>query len=217
MKFNLYGLLIGLAILLSIEVAKKAKTRKITEEEIERTAWLVVAGGILGARIYHVLDHIDYYLQNPGLILAVWQGGLGIWGAIWGGLLTVWVLKKINKISNLVNTLDLAGLVLPLAQSIGRWGNYFNGELWGKNGEPIFLFESILSVLLFIVLWKWQDKFKPGQLFGAYLSGYGGIRLFLELWRAPVDQWWLDSTPVFLLFPIVSILIGQLITWRRRF
>jgi phosphatidylglycerol:prolipoprotein diacylglycerol transferase len=214
MRFNVYGFLIALGIFVALEIAKRSKIRTIEVEELERKTFWIVLAGIIGARIYHVLDLSDYYLANLGSVFKVWEGGLGIWGALIGGISAAVLLFREKK--QLINLLDLAGLGLPLAQAIGRWGNYFNQEIVGVAGFPLYLSESILNLVLFGCLYKYSEKSKPGKTFGFYLIGYGSIRLFLEFFRQANDQWWIGTWPIFALFPMVAIITGFYFTWRKQ-
>ena len=127
-----YGIFMLAAISASFFVLLKiAKHFSITREQVwDMTLWLVL-GGIVGARVYEVL-FVDpaYYFSYPSAIIKIWNGGLAIHGAWLGGLVVVWFYAKKYKL-NFLKILDALSLVLPLGQTIGRWGNYFNQELYG--------------------------------------------------------------------------------------
>lgn len=139
-----------------------------------------IISGVVGARLYHVVHLWNYYGNNPIKIFEIWNGGLGIFGALIGGLLGTVIYLKIKR-QNIPEWLDIVGLVLPLGQTIGRWGNFFNHELY-----PYFLYESALDFLLFLVLFlrhstmKTSASSKPGRTFALYLLGYSTIRFLLE-------------------------------------
>lgn len=170
-----YGLFIVLGVLAALTIAiYLAKFYGIkTDTIIDLALWLVV-GGVIGARIYAVFLAWPYFLAHPMDIIKIWQGGLAIHGAIMGGLIALWLFTK--KYQH--DFWQLAGIivtVLPLAQAIGRWGNYFNQELFGGPTNlpwglpidiahrpwqylnygyfhPTFLYESIGNLLIFIIL-----------------------------------------------------------------
>jgi len=170
-----YGLFIVLGALTAILVIfKLADYYKIRRETIIDLAFWLIIGGIIGARIYHVLLEIPYYLKHPLDIFKIWQGGLAIHGGILAGLIVIWIFSKKHQ----HNFWLLTSLVVPglaLAQAIGRWGNYFNQELFGKPTNlswgipidlmnrpvnytsyqffhPAFLYESIGNFLIFLIL-----------------------------------------------------------------
>jgi phosphatidylglycerol:prolipoprotein diacylglycerol transferase len=166
---------------------------------------VVILSGILGARLYYVLLSLPYFLKNPAEIFAIWDGGISIQGGILFGVLAGLVYSKIKKVSFLVLA-DALIPALPLAQAIGRWGNYFNQEAFGAptnlpwglyiepkfrplefiNNEyfhPTFLYESILNLIIFIVLFVLVKKFKgqtKGQIFFLYFVLYSIVRFFVE-------------------------------------
>jgi phosphatidylglycerol---prolipoprotein diacylglyceryl transferase len=247
LKFNLYGLLIGIGVVLALEVSKRvAKIFGIGEKIVDSFFWWAVIGGIIGARTYHVIDLWEFYNQNLPNIFYIWNGGIGIWGAILGGGLGLVLFWKLHRIPpseeslratseelSLLKLLDVAVVGVPLAQAIGRWGNYFNNELWGKNGEPIFFYESVLNLILFFVLWKTATQISPrripsrspseeisyrkGTLTGIYLIGYGLIRGSLEWLRPEEIVWHLGSIPTAIIFCLISFLLGMiLIFWPHR-
>jgi len=198
-----YGVIISLAILIATFIAEKLakKDNKDTNIIWQGLTWLIISG-VAGARIYHVLDLHTYYETQPLQILAIWRGGLGIYGAILGGFVGIFVYLKKNK-QPILDWLDIGATVLPLAQAIGRWGNFVNRELYGsattlpwgiyinnQKVHPLFLYESLLNFLLFgSLMYFWQKVAckKPGQIFAFYLIGYGSIRLVLENFR--LDAW----------------------------
>jgi len=217
-----FGLLLGLIL-----VFKLSSRFKIEKQLLENLFFYLIIGGFLGARLYHVLSEWPYYLKHPWQVFAVWQGGLGIYGAvIVGGLILFWFCKKYK-----LNFLSLADLLVPsliLGQAIGRWGNYFNQEVFGKPTNlpwgipiktmarpsefissqyfhPTFLYESIWNFLIFLILIFVLVKIfpKPGRIFSLYLILYSFGRFFLEFLR-------IDSQPVFFnlrLAQIVSLLV----------
>lgn len=207
--FHFYGLLIGIGIWVAYEIALFRKRSIVDKKTIERILLWVVVGGILGARLYHVIDYWQkYYILSPIKIFYVWEGGLGIWGAIVGGMVTAYLYCLINKLSFL-STLDDLILGLPVAQAIGRLGNFVNGELYGKNGEPLFAYEAVLNFVLFVILWQVSKKLtRRGALSGVYLIGYGLIRITLEGLRPDSAIWRYADIPVAILFGIISIVIG---------
>jgi phosphatidylglycerol:prolipoprotein diacylglycerol transferase len=133
-----YGILIVAgAVAAGFVIAKQAKMRKMNPED----AWEVLAFclilGIVGARIYHVLTvppssnlSTYYYLTHPYWLVATWEGGLGIYGGVAGGVLAIYLYARYRKHSFLT-WLDMASVGLALAQAIGRWGNFVNQELYG--------------------------------------------------------------------------------------
>lgn len=158
---------------LSITI-KLAKRRGVSSDEVFDLAFYVIVFGLIGARLYAIFLDWPYYLANPGEIIAVWHGGLAIHGAILGGVAAA-VIYSWRRQTLFWFWADLAAPGLALGQSIGRWGNYFNQEVFGRPTDlpwgipiefinrpmqylgsqyfhPTFLYESILNVINFILL-----------------------------------------------------------------
>jgi prolipoprotein diacylglyceryl transferase len=165
--------------------------------------------GIIGGRLFHVFTHISDYFgdgKNWLEIFYIWQGGLAIYGALILGAVGAWIGAKQSGI-RFVSYLDALAPGLLLAQAVGRWGNYFNQELFGvptdlpwglviaesnpaypsglpagETFHPAFLYESLWSLLGVFVLLAIDRKFKPrwGQLFGLYLAYYSFGRILIE-------------------------------------
>jgi len=209
---NLYGIFISLGIFLSIFFIQKLIEKK-DEETLWGVSFWTILSGIAGARIYHVIDRFDYYVTNPVEILKIWNGGMGIWGAMFGGLLGAFIYLKIKK-QRILPWLDVISVGVPLGQAVGRWGNFFNNEIFGKpttlpwgmyvNPEnrpeqflnyqkfhPLFIYESILNLILFVLLFKlykkFHEKIPEGIFMSLYLGGYSIIRFFLENLR--INPW----------------------------
>ncbi len=212
--FNIYfyGFLIVCAILLgSLILFKLAEKYQIDKNTVIDSSFSVVLFAILGARIYDVLLEFPYYLEHPLQVFMIWKGGLAIHGAIIGGALAIYFFAKKHKL----NPILLAALytpVLALGQAIGRWGNYFNQELFGlptnlpwgipilpKNRvpeflnysyfHPTFLYESIGSVCIFLILLFLHKQFIKKKLHSyiiivaSYLLLYSFLRFALEFVR----------------------------------
>jgi len=165
--FHLYGLLIGIAIVVGWTIAEKINPR------VNKIALYLIIGGLIGARIYHVIDYWSYYSQNLAQIFYIWKGGLSIWGGLIAGAIII-LMYDYRLIGAIVTG-------LPLAQAIGRIGNGVNGEFGNLVfGLPWWSVEMILDLLLYGLIYY----FKGSTLkVGTYLVGYGLIRLVLQPYR----------------------------------
>ncbi len=221
-----YGIIIMLGVVVAATIANKraAKYGQDPERVWDILTWVVI-GGVLGARLWHILtpppslvaQGIDtwYYLTHPLEALAIWNGGLGIVGAVAGGGLALFIYIRKNHLSFLTWT-DIIAPGLILAQAIGRWGNFINQELYGGPTDlpwaiyideahrlpdfanysyyhPTFLYEMILNLIgMGLLLWlsnRFFTKLRPGDLFMVYLIYYPIVRIFMEMLR-------LDSSTV---------------------
>ncbi len=221
-----YGIIIMLGVVIAAILANRraAKYGQDPERVWDILTWAVI-GGVLGARLWHILtpppslvaQGIDtmYYLTHPLEALAIWNGGLGIVGAVAGGALALYIYVRANHLSFLT-WMDIIAPGLILAQAIGRWGNFINQELYGAPTNlpwavyideahrlpqfadvayyhPTFLYESILNLIgMGLLIWlgnRYFTKLKPGDLFLVYLIYYPIVRFFMEMLR-------LDSSTV---------------------
>lgn len=203
-----YGIFIVLGILAALFTAKQlGKKEGISADDIYSLSFYVIISGLVGARIYSVLLDLEYYFQHPTQIIAVWQGGLAIHGAIIGGVVAGAIYCVRKKLS-LWKYADVVAPGIALGQAIGRWGNFFNQEIFGTptnvpwgipievqnrpleyinatHFHPTFLYESILNLLNFVILillFRWK-KIKPGAVFAIYLLNYALIRIVMEQLR----------------------------------
>lgn len=227
-----YGLFLLLAIIASIFVIIKiAGWHSIKKDTILDLSIYLIVGGILGARIYDIFLELPYYLDNFKQIFKLWEGGLAIHGGIIGGFLALLLFLKKYKFS----PLKIVALVVPglaLGQAIGRWGNWFNQELFGLPSKlpfaipidianrparyinethfhPSFIYESIacllLAITLFYLHWHWRtnlSKKREAVVVAIYFSAYAFIRFMLEFIKV-------DVTPIFfgLRWPQVASII----------
>lgn len=214
--FHWYGLLIGLGVWIAMEITL-ANRGKIEKAILEKAIIWTVVSGVIGARLYHVIDYWNrYYSINPLKIIFVWEGGLGIWGAIGGGIVGLLLFCHFNK-SKFLDLLDPMIIGVPLAQAIGRVGNYLNGELAGKNGEPLFAYEGGLNLMLFVILLVLSRKKRgPGFITGIYFVGYGLIRVILENLRPTESIWKIYSVPVAILIGLIAIFWGSYLIFRKK-
>lgn len=195
-----YGLIIVFGMLLSLFLAKKDKNKcGISWDDITTFLIWAIVIGIISARLYYVIFKWDYYSQNLGEIFEIWNGGIAIYGAIIGAIITAVIFCKIKKISFL-NLCDFCAPYLALAQSIGRWGNFVNREAFGGPTDsilrmgifdssineyvfvhPTFLYESVITLSIFfvLILVRKNKKFS-GQIFYLYMILYGIGRAFVE-------------------------------------
>lgn len=232
-----------MAILITTLVAeKRIKLDKQNNELFWGFVIAVIVGGLIGARLYHVSSEWNYYASNPIRILEIYNGGMALIGGIIGGVFSAYFYTKKHKLS-LIYYLSVTSSVLPLAQSIGRWANYINHELYGLpttlpwaiyipnqfriNGyenyetyHPLFLYESILDFLLFIYLQKQIHKVnlnnenKRMSIIGKYLVGYGIIRFSLEFLR--INAWNIYGFNVAQILALIMIIIGFRIQWKAK-
>ena len=206
-----YGLCIALGIAAGTWLTSRELARKGYDPALALDAlFFVVPLGFIGARAYHVATDYDLYAGDPFPgVFAVWNGGLGIYGAVIGGFIGVLIFARVRGISPLVFA-DAAAPGLILAQAIGRWGNYFNQELFGRPSNlpwaieiapdnrptafadatafhPTFLYESIWDVLVCLaLLWvarRFADLLKDGDILLLYVSLYSVGRFFVEALR----------------------------------
>ena len=231
-----YSFLILVGIILAIFLAEKeAKKFKYDKDFIFDLAFWIIIFGIIGARLYYVIFNFELYKNDLLGIFKVWNGGLAIHGGIIVGLITLLVYCKIKGVKPLRVT-DIAVPSLIIAQAIGRWGNFFNGEahgpvttlanlkelfipqfiidgmnIGGVYYHPTFLYESLWCVLGFIILLivrKFYKSLKCGQLTCIYLMWYGAGRLVIESLRT--DSLMLGNLKVAQLVSIGMIVVGVL-------
>ncbi len=225
-----YALLIITGFLLGARlVYKRAPKYGLTARDIDQLLIFGYIAGLAGARIYYVIFRWDYYSKRLWEIPAFWHGGLAIHGAWIGALITAIVFVRVKKIPFL-RLADLCVLAFPLAQSIGRWGNFFNYEAFGTPTNlpwklfipygarplayksfsyfhPTFLYESAWDLFVFIHLLQLEKKNPPtGVLFFRYLLLYSLGRLFIESLRT--DSLYLGHIRVAQLVSLISIAIA---------
>ena len=228
-----YSVFIFIGILIGSNLAiKEAKKHGYEEDFIVNLLFLAVIIGIIGARIYYVIFNFDYYKDNLIEIFKVWNGGLAIHGGIIAGFITIAIICYKRKV-NLLKILDYLVVGLIIAQAIGRWGNFFNGEAHGAitslsylerlhlpdfiidgmyiNGNyyvPTFLYESVWCFIGFIIMIILRRKkfMNIGYLTSFYLVWYGIERFFVEGMRT--DSLMFLSLKVAQVVSLIMMIIG---------
>lgn len=218
-----YGLLIALALVLSVILAvKQAKSLKFPEGLVYDTILLIIPCAIIGARLYFVACNWDYYGQNPKEIINLRNGGLAIYGGVILVFLGALVMCHIRKIP-FRELADYCIVYLPLGQAIGRWGNFFNQECfgtttnlpWGMTSStvqsylevscptlvstmpvhPTFFYESLADLAIFFILLYIRKHSKiPFETSCAYFALYGTARFFIEGMRT--DSLYIGHTSI---------------------
>ncbi|RST77566.1 prolipoprotein diacylglyceryl transferase [Siminovitchia acidinfaciens] len=201
-----YGIIIGLGIALALYIAMREGNKHHLDKETfpDLLIWAIPIS-IICARIYYVIFQWDYYSQNPGDMIKIWEGGIAIHGALIGAVATAIVFSRFKGIS-FWKIADIAAPSIILGQAIGRWGNFMNQEAYGGevsraflenmhlpqfiidqmyiNGayhHPTFLYESIWNIIGFVILILLRKvNLRRGELFLSYVIYYSIGRFFIE-------------------------------------
>lgn len=210
LELRAYGLMIALGVIAAVEMARRRfAQRGLDPDDMSAVALWAVPAGLIGSRLYHVITDWRRFAEEDGwpAALKIWEGGLGIPGGVIAGVLVgIWVGRRRGV--PLGEGLDAAIPAVPLAQAIGRLGNWFNQELFGEpttlpwalevdterrpvgyvefeTFHPTFAYEALWNLALVGVL-LWVDKkrvLRPGYLLAVYVAGYSLGRLWVELLR----------------------------------
>jgi phosphatidylglycerol:prolipoprotein diacylglycerol transferase len=201
-----YGIMYVVGITVGLAVAwPYARSKGITEDQFWRIVWIAVPAGLVGARLYYVVQQpLAPFIREPWLILAFWQGGMAFYGAIFAVVITVIVLAWRMRIS-IWKFLDVAVLFAVVGQFFGRIGNIINGDIigyptslpWGfvyTNPDsfpprhdiayqPAAVYEAVINIILFNLLWWLRARVKPGMLFFVYIFSYSLSQIIVFIWR----------------------------------
>jgi phosphatidylglycerol---prolipoprotein diacylglyceryl transferase len=202
LKIHWYGIMIAIGLYAGIQVAlRDAPRRGISRDQLMNVSLVAAVLGILGGRLYYVVqNNPSFYLHHPAQILAVWQGGMAFFGAIFGGALALLISAWRWHIP-VWSLLDIGALGLTIGQAIGRIGNIINGDIVGykTNGwgfeytnpntfapavntpyQPASLYELLISLGLFVLLWSLRKRIHPeGLLAMLYLLLYSTSQFFI--------------------------------------
>lgn len=246
--FNIFGFNVyyySLCILLGVIVAyilitREGKKQGLPKEFISDLIFYTLIIGILGARVYYCVFNLDYYLANPSEILKIYNGGLAIHGGVIAGLIFVYFYTKKKNIS-FIKILDIVASAVIIAQSFGRWGNFFNQEahggittyqnlknmhipefiingmhIEGKYYYPTFFFESIWCLIGFIILMiaRRNKNLRKGFQIGFYFIWYGIGRFFIEAFRT--DSLMFFGLKIAQIVSLIGIIIGIIIIVTNR-
>lgn len=246
--FNIFGFNVyyySLCILLGVIVAyilitREGKRQGLPKEFISDLIFYTLIIGILGARVYYCVFNLDYYLANPSEILKIYNGGLAIHGGVIAGLIFVYFYTKKKNVS-FIKILDIVAPAVIIAQSFGRWGNFFNQEahggittyqnlknmhipefiingmhIEGKYYYPTFFFESIWCLIGFIILMivRKNKNLRKGFQIGFYFIWYGIGRFFIETLRT--DSLMFFNLKIAQIVSLIGIIIGIIIIVTNR-
>ncbi|HEX6287526.1 MAG TPA: prolipoprotein diacylglyceryl transferase [Acidimicrobiia bacterium] len=208
LRVTFYGILVMAGVVVAWLITRNRFVARGGDAVLaERIIIRVVIWGFVGARLAYISTHLDRFADEWWKVIAIWEGGIAIYGGLTAGAIAlVYYARKWG--ASLPDLLDSVAPAVPAAQAIGRWGNYFNQELFGtptdlpwgleidpqnrpaafpdaETFHPTFLYESILNVILvFVIIWV-GNRFPSmrGRLIGVYFVGYGVIRFLMELIR----------------------------------
>jgi prolipoprotein diacylglyceryl transferase len=207
LRLNAYGLMIALGVIVAIRIAgRRAESRGVgTTDDFSSIAMWAVPAGVIGGRVYHVITDYELFRGQWLDALKIWEGGLGIWGGVALGVLVGAWRARVRGL-NALAIVSCAVPAIAVAQAIGRWGNWWNQELFGspttlpwgldisdyltvKNGysvdtlfHPTFLYESLGCLALAFVLIALEKRLQPapGRILAWYVMGYSALRFGIE-------------------------------------
>jgi len=208
LELRAYGLAIAVGALVAVWIAQRRwVVRGGDPDDISGIAMWAVPAGLVGARLYHVVTDFRRFQGRWWDVVKIWEGGLGIPGGIAAGVV-VGVLVARRRGLPALELLDVVAPALPVAQAIGRLGNWFNQELYGRPTDlpwaleidpehrpdgledvagyhPTFLYEGLWNLALAgLLVWLGRrHRLRPGQLFTGYVLGYATGRLWVEALR----------------------------------
>ena len=179
-----YGLMLVVAFFVSTALAaQKAKKQNINPDIIFNFSFIVFISGVIGSRIFYVIENLGYYVKNPLEIIMLQHGGLSWFGGLLMGSLMGTIYLKNKKLA-VYKTLDLVIPFVALGQAIGRIGCLLNGCCFGKTLIPIQTYSSLILIFIFMALRFLQDgAHKDGEIFFTYILLYSIKRFFTEFWR----------------------------------
>ena len=207
LRLNAYGLMIAIGVIAAVRIAgRRAENKGVgTTEDISSIAMWAVPAGVIGGRAYHVLTDYERFQGQWFDAIKIWQGGLGIWGGVTAGVAVGWWCARRRGLDAWW-VISCAAPAIAIAQAIGRWGNWFNQELFGRpttlpwalevssdiavkagytagtTFHPTFLYESVGCVVLAWLLIRLERRITParGRLFAWYVAGYTVLRFGTE-------------------------------------
>ena len=207
LRLNAYGLMIAIGVIAAVRIAgRRAENKGVgTTEDISSIAMWAVPAGVIGGRAYHVLTDYEQFQGQWFDAIKIWQGGLGIWGGVTAGVAVGWWCARRRGLDAWW-IISCAAPAIAIAQAIGRWGNWFNQELFGRpttlpwalevsnnvaekagytagtTFHPTFLYESVGCVVLAWLLIRLERRISParGRLFAWYVAGYTVLRFGTE-------------------------------------
>ncbi len=215
MALGWHGLFTALAVMVAVWLGmRRARAMGMSADPVSSVALWAVVGGIIGARLFHVLDHLSYFAANPMQIFAVWQGGIAVYGAFIGGIAGGFLAaRKVGL--QAWPLLDAAAPAMLVGQMIGRLGCLSNGDAWGRPTDgawgivyqnpndllppellgvpthPYPLYEVAAVALLLGVLWASRRYFRvTGDAFLVAAIGYAAIRFGLTFFRQETVLFW---------------------------
>ncbi|MBM7636375.1 prolipoprotein diacylglyceryl transferase [Streptococcus saliviloxodontae] len=234
-----YAICIVSGLLLAVYLAMREGARKnISSDDILDFILIAFPIAIIGARLYYVIFQWDYYSKHLGDIIAIWNGGIAIYGGLLTGALVLYVFSRSRFISP-IDFLDIAAPGVMIAQAMGRWGNFFNQEAYGKAVSslnylpsfiknqmfiegayriPTFLYESVWNLIGFAIILAVRHRpgfLKQGEITFFYLIWYGCGRFVVEGMRT--DSLMLAGLRVSQWLSVVLVITGlALLIYRRR-
>jgi len=216
-EIHWYGVIIATGIIISYLIGRQLAIKEgIDDEHVAEALIVGVITGIVGARLYYVFSRWEIYSQVPSEIFKTWHGGMAIHGGVIGAMIGVFIYTKLRKKCSFtfLQGFDIAALMLPLAQAIGRWGNFCNHEAYGRPTDlpwkmyvplrfrmpgyesfeyfhPTFLYESLWNIGVFVFLyWFYKKKRKNfGEIVALYMILYSIARFFIEGLRLDSLYW----------------------------
>ena len=241
LQIRWYGILMATSILVGFWLAhRRAVEEGLPADQLVRAAQWGVVAGLVGARLYEVVFNWDYYGRFPGKIIAVWEGGLAMHGGLIAGPIVGALLARRWGVP-VLGALDVIAPSMALGQAIGRWGNFFNEEAFGRPTDlawklyispphrppdlrqldffhPTFLYESLWNLLVCaVLLWVVRPRIgrHRGAVFFAYIGLYSVGRFFIEALR--LDSFWVAGFRVGQVASVVGVIVaGAGLAWASR-
>ena len=235
LELRAYGLMIALGALVAVMWSqRRLAARGGDPEDIATIAMWAVPAGLIGSRLYHVATDWRSFRGRWEDVPAVWQGGLGIPGGLMAGVL-VGVLVARRRGLSMATAMDVMIPTIPVAQAIGRWGNWFNQEVFGRPTDlpwaleieaahrpaahldavafhPTFLYEGLWNVVLAVVLVRVERRsvLRPGYVVALWVFGYGVGRLWVEALRSDPASL-VAGVRVNIWMALVAIVVGAVV------